>query len=71
MAQGYAIVDADGEIDLKTLYDTERGVKVNWLIGKGFLPLQHHPDDLIDFLFKAHCNGARVLPVTIEVARKT
>ncbi len=72
MVEAWAVRVGD-EIDVTSVYPTERGAKVNWL-GAGeqnhsrVMVLATFPDDVIEALWLATAEpqGAFAVPVTIE-----
>jgi hypothetical protein len=63
---GFAIFD-DGTIDILTVYEHERGAKVNWLVvRKGVVPRESWTDDLIEQWWQIMRGTADCVPVQIS-----
>lgn len=50
-AGGYAIIDGDF-LKVDTVSSSERAAKVNWLMTKGVMLLDHHPDSAVEMLWR-------------------
>lgn len=70
MTRAFAVVSPKGEIDLKTVYDSERGAKVNWLcVRTRVMPMNTWSDETISEKFRilAEDMGYVVKPISLEV----
>lgn len=69
IVSGWAAVDADGDINVKTVSGTRRAAIVNWLVvGAGIMVLNHWSDEGIEETFQKQRTRHRVdvVPVTIR-----
>lgn len=63
---GFAWEDENG-LDIRSLTDTERGVKVNVLAIKGISVTLNHSDGWIDQKFETHLGKlGKIVPVRVE-----
>jgi hypothetical protein len=70
MTRGYAVLDANGNILVRTVSDTARGAKVNWLGTIGGLNVMNSwPDEMIAKMFEHMRGEADVVEVTIKVRK--
>jgi hypothetical protein len=67
--EGYAIMSR-GVIDVRTVSDTARAAKVNWLYNVGYHIYANTPDEAIEqwFLESAEATGVELIKVNIEKA---
>ena len=71
IATGWAVQNPDGSIDIRTVMDTERGAKVNWLVTvPKVMIFNFMQDEEIDEIWKTYRERHTVTPVTITPHRQ-
>lgn len=68
VARGFAVIDGKGNIIVRTVTDSIRSAKVNWLYMNGYTVLDIHSDDAINYAFETARGKCEV--VEVEVRRR-
>jgi hypothetical protein len=69
-SRGYAVLDDKGNILVRTITDSERGAKVNWLGTTGGLRVTSDwPDAMVAEMFERLRGGAYVVEVEVKVRK--
>ena len=65
-ANGFAVVEESGWINVTTVHESERGAQINWLwIAKGVFTLNSASESQIEETWQQFKGGAVVVPVQI------
>ncbi len=65
---GFAVFEG-GEIDITTVSLTRVGAIVNWLVSKGFIPLQANADETFEAFWQTYKGTADIIKVEVSGPR--